>query len=366
MFGAQVARISHPLCLRIQYSEMQKLILFTLVAATLASCATNTSTRSTQRKMTRPASSNSGNLDVLMRPVLADVSISEKREVFVYTTTSEDMSTALYLGGDKKRGNDNIFVSSREIMKKEAENRAQFAFLEEFKCDFLIDPIYLFQLENSSEDNTVKIKVQVSAYTAKYKSFTQPDSLPKSVIQANALADRELPMVTNTNSYIDRTFRAWAFTVGADGVLPFGDWAENTPYGYGGSAMLSYSLGKKMDVIGQYGIVSFAIDKGVSDTFKESLLRPAQIGVKAYFAQRDKGPFAFAQYGSYLFTTTRYDAAENMTTTINDVFDGFTVGIGYQINRDVDISAKYTTLGTPVQNSNYVGLRIAYRLFGSK
>jgi hypothetical protein len=344
---------------------MRKLILFTLAASMLASCATNTSTRSTQRKMTRPASGNSGNLDVLMRPVLADVTISEKREVFVYTTTSEDMSTALYLNGDKKKGQD-IFVSSREIMKKEAENRAQFAFLEEYKCDFLIDPIYLFQLENSSEDNTVKIKVQVSAYTAKYKSFTQPDSLPKSVIQANALADRELPMVTNTNSYIDRTFRAWAFTIGADGLLPFGTWADNTPYGYGGSAMLTYALGKKMDVIGQYGIASFAIDKGVSDTFKESLLRPAQIGVKAYFAQRDKGPFAFAQYGSYLFSTTRYDVAENLTTTFNDVFDGFTVGIGYQVNRDLDISAKFTTLGTPVQNSNYAGLRIAYRLFGSK
>jgi hypothetical protein len=344
---------------------MRKLIFISVAATMLASCATNTSTRSTQRKMTRQASGNASNLDVLMRPVLADVTISEKREVFVYTTTSEDMSTALYLSGDKKKGND-IFVSSREVMKKEAENRAQFAFLEEYKCDFLIDPIYLFQLENSSEDNTVKIKVQVSAFTAKYKSFTQPDSLPKSVIQANALVDRELPMVTNTNSYIDRTFRAWSFTLGADGALPFGDWAENTPYGYGGSALLSYALGKKMDVIGQYGIVSFAIDPAASDVFKESLLRPAQIGVKAYFAQREKGLFAFAQYGSYQFTTERYDATTELTTTYNDVFDGFTVGIGYQINKDVDVSAKYTTLGTPVQNSNYVGVRVAYRLFGSK
>lgn len=344
---------------------MRKLLLFCTAAAALASCATNTSTRSTQRKMTRQASANSSNLDVLMRPVLADVTISEKREVFVYTTTSEDMSTALYLGGGKKRGDD-IFVSSREVMKKEAEHRAQFAFIEEYKCDFLIDPIYLFSLENSSEDNTVKIKVQVSAYTAKYKSFSQPDSLPKSVIQANSLVDRELPMVTNTNSYIDRTFRAWSFTIGPDGALPFGTWAENTPYGYGGSAALSYSLGKKLDVIAQYGILNFAIDKGASDVFKESLLRPAQIGVRAYFAQRDKGPFAFAQYGSYLFTTTRYEAATDENMTKNDVFDGFTVGVGYQINKSVDVSAKFTTLGTPVQNSNYVGLRVAYRLFGSK
>lgn len=344
---------------------MRKITLFTLAAAMLASCATNTSTRSTQRKMTRQATGNSSNLDVLMRPVLADVTIGEKREVFVYTTTSEDMSTALYLGGSKKNGDD-IFVSSREVMKKEAENRAQFAFLEEYKCDFLIDPIYMFSLENSSEDNTVKIKVQVAAYTAKYKSFTQPDSLPKSVIQANALVDRELPMLTNTNSYVDRTFHAWAFTVGADGAMPFGTWAENTPYAYGGSAMLTYALGKKMDVVAQYGILNFSIDKAVNDVFKESLLRPAQIGVKAYFAQREKGPFAFAQYGSYLFKTTRFDPAENLTTTYNDVFDGFTVGLGYQINKSVDISAKFTTLGTPVQNSNYVGVRLAYKLFGSK
>ncbi|MFM9005814.1 MAG: hypothetical protein ACKOSR_09980 [Flavobacteriales bacterium] len=285
---------------------MRKLLFLTMTAAMLGSCATNTSTRSTQRKMTRPATGTSSNLDVLMRPVLADVTISDKREVFVYTTSSEDMSTALYLGGGKKKG-DELFVSSREVMKKEAENRAQFAFLEEYKCDFLIDPIYLFQLENSSEDNTVKIKVQVSAYTAKYRSFSQPDSLPKSVIQANSLVDRELPLVTNTNSYIDRTFRAWAFTLGADGALTFGDWKTNTPYGYGGSAMLSYSLGKKMDVIGQYGILSLSIDRTVSDVFKESLMRPAQIGVKAYFAQRDKGLYGFAQYGSYVFTTTRYN-----------------------------------------------------------
>ncbi len=351
--------------LRIQDSEMRKLILFSLAAAMLGSCATNTSTRSTQRKMTRPATGTSSNLDVLMRPVLADVTISEKREVFVYTTSSEDMSTALYLGGGKKKGEE-LFVSSREVMKKEAENRAQFAFLEEYKCDFLIDPIYLFQLENSSEDNTVKIKVQVAAYTAKYKSFTQPDSLPKSVIQANSLVDRELPLVTNTNSYIDRTFRAWAFTIGAEGAKTFGDWATNTPYGYGGSVMLSYSLGKKMDVIGQYSFLSLSIDRTVSDVFRKSLMRPAQIGVKAYFAQRDKGLYGFAQYGSFLFTTTRYDELAETSSTYNDVFDGFSVGIGYQVNRDLDISAKYTTLGTPVQNSNYIGVRVGYRIFGSK
>jgi hypothetical protein len=113
-------------------------------------------------------------------------------------------------------------------------------------------------------------------------------------------------------------------------------------------------------------VVSFAIDRAVSDVFKESLLRPAQIGVKAYFAERDKGPFAFAQYGSFQFTTTRFDAATEQNITQNDVFDGFAVGIGYQINKNVDVSAKFTTLGTPVQNSNYVGLRVAYRLFGSK
>jgi hypothetical protein len=344
---------------------MRKLIIISMAAAMLSSCATNTSTRSTQRKMIRPATGTSSNLDVLMRPVLADVTISEKREVFVYTTTSEDMSTALYLGRSKKRGDD-IFISSREVMKREAENRAQFAFLEEYKCDFLIDPIYLFQLENSSEDNTVKIKVQVSAYAAKYKSFTQPDSLPKSVIQANSLIDRELPLVTNTNSYIDRTFRNWSFTVGADGAMTFGTWAENTPYAYGGSAMLTYGLGKKMDVIAQYGVLNFEIDRAVDDVFKESLLRPAQIGVKAYLSERDKGAFVFAQYGSYLFTTTRFDEETQADVTYNDVFDGFTVGLGYQINKDFDVSAKFTTLGTPVQNSNYVGVRVAYRLFGSK
>jgi hypothetical protein len=130
--------------------------------------------------------------------------------------------------------------------------------------------------------------------------------------------------------------------------------------------MLTYALGKKMDVMGQYGIVSFAIDKAVNDVFKESQFRPAQIGVKAYFAERDKGPYAYAQYGSFPFITARYDEATTLTTTYKDVFDGFAVGLGYQINKSVDISAKFTTLGTPVQNSNYVGLRIAYRLFGSK
>ena len=84
------------LCLRIQYSDMRKLILITMAATVLGSCVTNSSTRSTQRKMTRQATANATNLGVLMRPVLADVTIGEKREVFVYATTSEDMSTALY------------------------------------------------------------------------------------------------------------------------------------------------------------------------------------------------------------------------------------------------------------------------------
>jgi hypothetical protein len=206
----------------------------------------------------------------------------------------------------------------------------------------------------------------VSAYTAKYKSFTQPDSLPKSVIQANSLIDRELPLVTNTNSYIDRTFRNWSFTIGADGAMAFGAWGDYTPYAYGGSAMLTYGLGKKLDVIGQYGVLNFEINRDVRDVFKESLLRPAQIGVKAYLSERDNGPFAFAQYGSYLFTTTRLVGESQQYETLNDVFDGFTVGLGYQINKDLDVSAKFTTLGTPVQNSNYIGVRVGYRLFGSK
>ncbi|MFM7727600.1 MAG: hypothetical protein ACKO7B_12920, partial [Flavobacteriales bacterium] len=120
------------------------------------------------------------------------------------------------------------------------------------------------------------------------------------------------------------------------------------------------------DVIGQYGILSLSIDRTVSDVFKESLMRPAQIGVKAYFAQRDKGLYGFAQYGSYVFTTTRYNEITEVSETLNDVFDGFSVGIGYQVNKDLDISAKYTTLGTPVQNSNYLGVHVGYRIFGSK
>jgi hypothetical protein len=66
-----------------------------------------------------------------------------------YNTTSADMSEALSISSKRKNRND-LLISSKEMLLREAQNRAEFAFMEEFHCDFLVDPIYKFDLEEIS------------------------------------------------------------------------------------------------------------------------------------------------------------------------------------------------------------------------
>lgn len=184
---------------------MRKLFALMLAGSMLASCSVTSSLKTSQRKMNRQAEANANSAKVVNKPILADLEVDMKRATTTYKTTNKDIGGTMFIntgGSSSKKGN--ILATASEGMKNEAKSRAQFQFMAEHKCDYLVDPIYKIETESTSEANIVNITVEVSAYPANYKKFTQPDSLPKSVFQADQVDGREIALSTYSSSF-DKT-----------------------------------------------------------------------------------------------------------------------------------------------------------------
>lgn len=162
-----------------------KSILFLLGSVFLiSSCSITSSLKTSQRKINRQVEVDASGSSLINKPIVADVSVSTDRKITVYKTTNQDMVNSLILvsGTDQKKKKSDLLFSASQNMKNEAQNRAQFQFMEEHQCDYLVDPIYKVDVESTSGSKIVNITVEVSAYPANYTKFSQPDSLPKIII----------------------------------------------------------------------------------------------------------------------------------------------------------------------------------------
>lgn len=169
-------------------------VIFLLVgsAILISSCSVTTSMKTSQRKLNRQAEVNATGSKVINKPIVAEVVVSKERKTTIYKTTNKDMANSLILvsgSGNKKRKKGSLLFSASENMKNEAQNRAQFQFMSEHQCDYLVDPLYKVDVESTSESKIINITVEVSAYPANYIKFTQPDSLPKSIVGEDPLAN---------------------------------------------------------------------------------------------------------------------------------------------------------------------------------
>lgn len=159
--------------------------LFQLLILVLifSSCSVTSSLKTSQSKLNRQAEANVNSSKLVNKPLVADLTVSTERKQLIYKTTNVDMANSLIMvAGQSSKKKGNTLFSASESMKQEALNRAQFQFMMDFKCDYLIDPIYKVETESQSGSKIISITVDLSAYPANYKSFSQPDSLPKSII----------------------------------------------------------------------------------------------------------------------------------------------------------------------------------------
>jgi hypothetical protein len=131
---------------------MRKLFALMLAGSLLASCSVTSSLKTSQRKMNRQAEANANSAKVVNKPILADLEVEMKRATTTYKTTNKDIGGTMFIntgGSSSKKGN--ILATASEGMKNEAKSRAQFQFMADHKCDYLVDPIYKIETESTSE-----------------------------------------------------------------------------------------------------------------------------------------------------------------------------------------------------------------------
>ena len=251
---------------------MKKIYFLLLNVILLSSCAVNSNLKTTQRKMNRQAETSTTNTKLVNKPILADLEVGLKRETTTFKTTSQDIANSILMSGSSESKNRNFLVSASESMKNEARNRAQFKFMEEYKCDYLIDPIYKIETESQSGSSIVNITVEVYAYPAFYKRFSQPDSLPKSVFELGKLDNREIPLMTSaatTNKETSKTESGFMFSAGlsnlkadASGTL------ENTSSGISGNLgfYTLFPFGQKFGFRSEYLVSSRGLSFNLDDS----------------------------------------------------------------------------------------------------
>ncbi len=134
---------------------MKKLIYTIGISSILLSCSTITKvTNSNTNTM------NTHESGVVMRPLLADVEVSQDRKSIEYIVP--------YYMNAKKEGKENAVLK----------------FKKTHKCDYIVDPVFEIVTETGAKN---EIKITVNGYAASYANIRQVDSLPKSVIQYGML-----------------------------------------------------------------------------------------------------------------------------------------------------------------------------------
>ncbi len=104
-------------------------------------------------------------------------------------------------------------------MLKKLEYLCNFQLIQEINCDYILDPVYHITTVNSDDENSLEITVNIKGYLAKYKSFYQPDSLPKSIKEANKLNIGNELIVTTSNKFKTVFKPFWSFGLGLNRSL---------------------------------------------------------------------------------------------------------------------------------------------------
>ena len=171
-------------------------LLFVLSIVTFSSCTVVTRLKTSEKYVNRQAEASGSDAKLINKPILADLEVSmERLKSNISVTNKEIGSSSMVLSSQgRSQGGGRSISTVEEYYKNEAKKRAQFQFMSEHKCDYLVDPIYKIDTESKSSSDTMLIKVEILAFPAVYKKFSQPDSLPKCVTQINYADYRGVPL----------------------------------------------------------------------------------------------------------------------------------------------------------------------------
>jgi hypothetical protein len=165
-------------------------------------------------------------------------------------------------------------------------------------------------------------------------------------------------------------------SLGAELALPTGDFGEVYPMGYGASVGYEHPVGEKLGVTLQAGYIMLGIDEAASSLIDKSSMMPIQVGAKYYLSERGSGLYAHVQGGVHSLSVTTKDLDLGFLgtfpgTTSSESYMSGAIGLGYVLNKKIDVGVRYNIIApdSDVEGataSNYLGVRIAYTLFGGE
>ena len=146
-----------------------------------------------------------------------------------------------------------------------------------------------------------------------------------------------------------------AFSVGVEGSLPVGTFADAYKFGIGGSAQVDFAVAPELALTLNAGYISYSGKStsftigGVTTTYKNATagLVPVLAGIKYKFGS------------SMVYGSAQLGAAFSTQSGGGTSF-AYAPGIGYNFSKNVDVLVKYQGFSNNGNSSSAVGLRLAY------
>jgi hypothetical protein len=152
-------------------------------------------------------------------------------------------------------------------------------------------------------------------------------------------------------------------SIGADAMLPIGDFSEWASFGVGPALGVEFPAGDRAAFVLQfaYNFLTPQDDAGIDSW----TMMPIQAGGKFFFQETQKGAYGSLLLGLHNQTvTTKEIDGGPLVGTIPSVKESeadfsWAVGAGYQMEK-LDIGARYNAISDSNAKWGYFGFRVAY------
>jgi hypothetical protein len=163
-------------------------------------------------------------------------------------------------------------------------------------------------------------------------------------------------------------------SLGADLMLPQGDFSKEFSLGVGPTVGFELPLGDKLGLTIQAGYNILMLKDEIKEVLDGASIIPAQAGLKYYFMESQKGLYAHGQVGIHAFSEKfkENDLFGLEAETESKTNFSWGIGAGYQLAK-LDIGVRYNMVMAGEEEGesggeeegeslSYIGLRIAYIL----
>jgi opacity protein-like surface antigen len=157
-------------------------------------------------------------------------------------------------------------------------------------------------------------------------------------------------------------------SIGADVIIPQGDWSEEFIAGVGPTLGVEVPFGQKVAVTVQAGYDYLAVKDDFNEILEGASIIPVQAGLKYFFQTSQNGVYAHGQVGVHSFsekfkenTAFGLDADTESKTNLS-----FGIGAGYQ-GDNFDLGLRYNVVtagkeedGEKAESLSYIGVRLGF------